>query len=149
MVIDEILAYNEQFVQENKLPIIGHAPRKRMAVVTCMDCRLVQMFEQALKYYPDFEDAHLGLAAAFIAQQKMQDALPHLKKAIALNPDNEVSWYRLSQVQMALGSQAERQKAFAEFQRLRTEKSSQQEAARELFSRSEVTKQKLDSTAPQ
>jgi len=108
-----------------------------------------QMFEQALKYYPDFEDAHLGLAAAFIAQQKMQDALPHLKKAIALNPDNEVSWYRLSQVQMALGSQAERQKAFAEFQRLRTEKSSQQEAARELFSRSEVTKQKLDSTAPQ
>ena len=108
-----------------------------------------QLFEQALKYYPDFEDAHLGLAAAFIAQQKMQDALPHLKKAIALNPDNEVSWYRLSQVQMALGSQAERQKAFAEFQRLRTEKSSQQEAARELFSRSEVTKQKLDSTAPQ
>ena len=34
-----------------------------------------QLFEQALKYYPDFEDAHLGLAAAFIAQQKMQDAL--------------------------------------------------------------------------
>jgi len=48
MVIDEILAYNEQFVKEHRLPIIGHAPRKRMAVVTCMDCRLVQMFEQAL-----------------------------------------------------------------------------------------------------
>jgi len=108
-----------------------------------------QLFEQALKYYPDFEDAHLGLAAAFIAQQKMQDALPHLKKAIALNADNEVSWYRLSQVQMALGNTAEQQKAFAEFQRLRTQKSSQQEAARELFSRSEVTKQKLDSAVPQ
>src|SRR5207244_3501012 len=98
-----------------------------------------QLFEQALKYYPDFEDAHLGLAAALIAQQKMQDALPHLKKAIALNADNEVSWYRLSQVQMAQGNTAEQQKAFAEFQRLRTQKSSQQEAARELFSRSEVT----------
>ena len=48
MVIDEILAHNERFVQQNTLPIIGHAPRKRMAVVTCMDCRLVQMFEQAL-----------------------------------------------------------------------------------------------------
>src|SRR5436190_2488481 len=48
MVIDEILAYNEQFVQENRLPIIGHMPRKRMAVVTCMDCRLVRMFEDAL-----------------------------------------------------------------------------------------------------
>jgi len=48
MVIDEILAHNEQFMQQKTLPIIGHAPRKRMAIVTCMDCRLVQMFEQAL-----------------------------------------------------------------------------------------------------
>ena len=48
MVIDEILAHNEQFVRQKALPIIGHAPRKHMAVVTCMDCRLVTMFEQAL-----------------------------------------------------------------------------------------------------
>ncbi len=48
MNIDEILVYNEQFLQHRPLPIIGHAPRKHMAVVTCMDCRLVQMFEQAL-----------------------------------------------------------------------------------------------------
>lgn len=48
MVIDEILAHNERFVEKNSLPVIGHAPRKRMAVVTCMDCRLVRMFEQAL-----------------------------------------------------------------------------------------------------
>lgn len=48
MVIDEILAHNERFLQQTTLPIIAHAPRKHMAVVTCMDCRLVQMFEQAL-----------------------------------------------------------------------------------------------------
>src|SRR6266568_5170434 len=48
MRIDEILAHNERFVQQNTLPVIGHAPRKHMALVTCMDCRLVQMFEQAL-----------------------------------------------------------------------------------------------------
>ncbi len=48
MVIDEILAYNEQFLRQPPLSIIGHAPRKHMAVVTCMDCRLVTMFEQAL-----------------------------------------------------------------------------------------------------
>jgi carbonic anhydrase len=48
MRIDEILAYNEAFVQQTHLPVIGHAPRKQMAVVTCMDCRLVQAFEQAL-----------------------------------------------------------------------------------------------------
>jgi len=48
MVIDEILAHNQRFVQQTQLPTVGHAPRKHMAVVTCMDCRLVQMFEQAL-----------------------------------------------------------------------------------------------------
>src|SRR5260370_2609801 len=48
MVIDEILDHNERFVQRDTLSSIGHAPRRRMAVVTCMDCRLVQMFEQAL-----------------------------------------------------------------------------------------------------
>ncbi|HAG99732.1 MAG TPA: hypothetical protein DCL75_12980 [Ktedonobacter sp.] len=48
MRIDEILAYNERFVEQTHLPTIGHAPRRHMAVVTCMDCRLVQMFEQAL-----------------------------------------------------------------------------------------------------
>src|SRR3989454_2040583 len=48
MVIDEILAHNEHFEKSQQLPVIGHAPRKRMAVVTCMDCRLVRMFEQAL-----------------------------------------------------------------------------------------------------
>jgi carbonic anhydrase len=48
MVIDEILAHNNRFVQQTHLPMIGHAPRKHMAVVTCMDCRLVNMFEHAL-----------------------------------------------------------------------------------------------------
>ncbi|HZS75192.1 MAG TPA: carbonic anhydrase [Ktedonobacteraceae bacterium] len=48
MVIDEILAHNQRFVQQTQLPTIGHAPRRHMAVVTCMDCRLVQMFELAL-----------------------------------------------------------------------------------------------------
>src|SRR5205085_7919054 len=48
MRIDEILAFNERFVEQTHLPTVGHAPRKQMALVTCMDCRLVQMFEQAL-----------------------------------------------------------------------------------------------------
>lgn len=47
-MLDELLANNERFLQEQRLPAIGHAPRKHMAVVTCMDCRLVGMFEDAL-----------------------------------------------------------------------------------------------------
>jgi len=48
MRIDEILANNEQFLQQPPLPHVGHTPRKQLAVVTCMDCRLVEMFEEAL-----------------------------------------------------------------------------------------------------
>ena len=47
-MLDEILANNEQFLQNTTVPHIGHAPRKHTAVVTCMDCRLVNMFEPAL-----------------------------------------------------------------------------------------------------
>ena len=46
---DELLAKNEHFLQHHTLSHIGHLPRKRTAVVTCMDCRLVQMFEDALE----------------------------------------------------------------------------------------------------
>jgi len=103
-----------------------------------------KFFEQALSDYPEFAEAHLGLAAVFMSMQKPGVALPHLQQAVSLNPENEVAWYRLSQVQGLLGHDAEQKKAFAEFQRLRTQKSTQQEAAKQIFSPEEVTQQKLD-----
>jgi tetratricopeptide (TPR) repeat protein len=107
-----------------------------------------KFFEMALKYYPNFEEAHLGLASVLMFAHKPKLALPHLQKAIALNAKNEVSWYRLVQAERALGNVREQQKALAEFQRLRSHKASQQAAARELFSPGEVTKQELDPNAP-
>ena len=107
-----------------------------------------KFFEQALQAYPDFEEAQLGLAAALTSLQKPDLALPHLQKAVTLNPGNEVAWYRLSQVQGMLGHEAEQKKAFAEFQRLRNQKSSQQEAGKQIFSPDEVTRQQLDQSAP-
>lgn len=103
-----------------------------------------RFFEQALKYYPDFEEAHLGLAATLLSEHKPQLALPHIQKAIKLNASDEVSWYRLSQAERALGNVVEQQKAIAEFQRLRGKNEDQQAAAREIFSRREVTKQEID-----
>ncbi len=47
-MLEEILANNERFLQNTTVPHIGHAPRKHTAIVTCMDCRLVNMFEPAL-----------------------------------------------------------------------------------------------------
>jgi carbonic anhydrase len=48
MVLDEILAANTAYVAGYRLPAVGHTPRRRVAVVTCMDTRLVGMFEEAL-----------------------------------------------------------------------------------------------------
>ncbi len=107
-----------------------------------------KFFEMALKYYPTFEEARLGLASVLMIEHKPELALPHLEKAIALNAKNEVSWYRLAQVERALGNVREQQKALAQFQRLRSHEASQQAAVRELFSPDEVTKQKLDPNAP-
>lgn len=104
------------------------------------------LFESALKAYPDFVEAHLGLAAVHTAQDKAAQALPHLQRAVALDPTNEVAWYRLSLAQRKLGNAAEQERAMAEFKRLR-EKSSQQNLTRDLFSPQEVTKQELDSAA--
>ncbi|HYB02681.1 MAG TPA: carbonic anhydrase [Ktedonobacteraceae bacterium] len=82
MVIDEILAYNEQFVKEHRLPIIGHAPRKRMAVVTCMDCRLVQMFEQALGLERG-DVLELRTAGATISEPERNSGLNDLIRSLA------------------------------------------------------------------
>ncbi len=100
-------------------------------------------FEQALKFYPDFEEAHLGLAAVLMSQSEPKLALPHLQRAVTSNPEDEVAWYRLSRVQKALGNDALQQKAIAEFQRLH-EKSLQPTRMREQAQPSEVTKQVIE-----
>ena len=62
-----------------------------------------QLFETALQYYPDFQEAHVGLAAVLMAQRKPDLALPHLQKAVTLNADDEVAWYRLVLVRSTTG----------------------------------------------
>jgi tetratricopeptide (TPR) repeat protein len=101
-----------------------------------------QYFERALQYYPDFEEAQLGLAAVLMAQQKPEEALPHLKAAIALNADDEVSWYRLAEVERALGDKSAQQNALAQFRKLHQIALNQQ-ASRVVESTSDVTKQEV------
>jgi len=108
-----------------------------------------KLFEVAIENHPDFEEAQLGLGSVLMSLQKPDLALPHLQKATALDAGNEVAWYRLSQVQGMLGLEAEQKKTFAEFQRLRNQKSTQQEAGKQIFSPDEVTRQHLDPKEPQ
>ncbi len=48
MVIDEILVANETFLSKHQPAQLSHLPRRRVAVVTCMDTRLTHLFEEAL-----------------------------------------------------------------------------------------------------
>ena len=82
MRIDEILAYNERFVEQTHLPTIGHAPRRHMAVVTCMDCRLVQMFEQALGLERG-DVLELRTAGATISENEREGAANDLIRSLA------------------------------------------------------------------
>ena len=105
-------------------------------------------FELALKGHGDFEEAHLGLAATLISLQQPVVALPHLQQAIALNSQNEVSWWRLAQVERVLGHAEEQKKALSEFQRLHAQAAGRaQPTGAELFSPNEVTRQQIDQAA--
>jgi tetratricopeptide (TPR) repeat protein len=97
-------------------------------------------FERALEYYPDFEEALIGLGRTLLSLQKPGLALPRLKRAIALNPGSAVAFFGLAQAYRALGNTAEQTKALAEFRRLRDMPATA--APREP--RREVTRQEID-----
>jgi predicted Zn-dependent protease len=99
-------------------------------------------FGLAIKYYPDFDDAEIGLATAYLAEDKAKEAIPALRKAIAIDQKNEVSWYRLSQAERSVGDLAEQSKAMAEFRRLHEAQQSQANRA-ETTQQPEVTRQTI------
>jgi tetratricopeptide (TPR) repeat protein len=100
-------------------------------------------FEKALQYYPDFEDALIGLGRTLLSLQKPEQALPRLNKAVALNPESDVGFYALAQAYRTLGNTAEQKKALAEFRRLREKHGTGEPGS----SRPEVTKQSIDPAA--
>jgi tetratricopeptide (TPR) repeat protein len=65
-----------------------------------------KLFEAAVDHYPDFEQAQLALGRVLLEAGKPEPALVHLRKAIALNPENAVSYYLLSRAHRALGNAA-------------------------------------------
>jgi tetratricopeptide (TPR) repeat protein len=100
-------------------------------------------FQSAINYYPDFDDAQIGLATVYLAEDKAQLAAAALHKAIAVDPTNEVSWYRLSQAERALGNKDEQAKAMAEFRKFHQARLDHP-AASQVAQSTDITKQKID-----
>ena len=107
-----------------------------------------QYFEQALQHYPDFPEAQLGLASVLLKKKMADQALIHAQRAVSLDPESEVAWYRLAQIQKTLGNATEQQKALNEYRRLH-DLANQQKGLEPVFSPREVTKQEVDTNAAQ
>jgi len=100
-------------------------------------------FGGALEHYPDFEEAHVGMAGALIGLKENDRALRELQAAITLNASDEVAWYRLSQVHRALGNVAEQKKALDEYQRLH-EKTTSENGIEPISAPRDLTKQEIE-----
>ncbi len=77
-----------------------------------------QEFEELIADRPDFEQAHVGLAGILLETDKEALAVPHLKRAIELDPNDEVAWYRMARALRSTGDGDGQKKAMAEFRRL-------------------------------
>jgi ABC-type sugar transport system substrate-binding protein len=82
----------------------------------------------------------VGQGRTLLSLGKAAEAIAPLRKAIAVNAANEVSWFQLAQAQRALGNATEQQHALAEFQKLRNAKTPPAGS----LSKREITKQTLD-----
>lgn len=103
--------------------------------------RAQALFDQAVEAYPGFEQAQLALGGVFTSLGKPELALAHLRTAISINDENEVSYYRLGQAHRALGQTAEMREALNNFQRLRKAQKQQSAAG---ASNEPVTAQQAD-----
>jgi predicted Zn-dependent protease len=148
---DDVAAAEKEFEEELRLHPdnanaayeLGEMCRKNKQVEKAQ-----RYFEQALQHYPDFAEAQLGLAAVLLEKNQPAQALPHAQRAVAVDPENEVCWYRLAKIQRSLGNVVEQQKALAKYRRLHDIANQQKEVA-PVFSPLEVTKQEVDATPSQ
>jgi tetratricopeptide (TPR) repeat protein len=104
--------------------------------------KAADLFARALQHYPDFDEARIALGRALMSLGQPGQALPHLQKAVSLNPGSEVAYYQLAQCHRALGNEAEQGKALAEFQRLHGQRSKNPDLT--ALVPAEVTRQELD-----
>ena len=107
-----------------------------------------QQFEALIRRRPEFEQARVGLAGILIAIHKPGEAVTELKRAIELDPNDEVAWYRLARAEHLTGDAEGAKKALAEFQRLHTLESSRLARAGILLEVGDVTRQQLGETSP-
>jgi len=100
-----------------------------------------RLFAAAVEHYPDFDQARLGLGRVLLAAGRAEPALAHLRRAVAIDPENDVAYFQLARAYQALGNVAAQQEALARYQALRARKQERTDAA---VSPLQATKQVLE-----
>jgi tetratricopeptide (TPR) repeat protein len=100
-----------------------------------------ELFERAVKFAPEFQEAYVGLGKALIALNDNIAAVPVLRKAGSLDPSDDVPHFLLSRALQSTGDTAGQQKELADFQRLRNARNERQSP---IKASREVTQQGLD-----
>jgi predicted Zn-dependent protease len=77
-----------------------------------------ESFATALRLFPDFPEANIGMGSVLSALGQPSQALPYLHKAIQDDPDDEAAWYRLAQAERDAGDKQAQQSALARFLQL-------------------------------
>jgi tetratricopeptide (TPR) repeat protein len=103
------------------------------------------LFAQAVEHYPDFQQGLVGLGRVLIAQGEAARGLPHLKKAVSLDPRDDAAYFQLWQAHRALGQAEAAGKAQAEFQRLRAKRREDERLG--LLRQQGVTQQEVEEPA--
>lgn len=82
-----------------------------------------KIFEEAVRYAPNMEDAHLALERIASSKEDYAKALSHLKRAADISPRNPTPHYRMWILYRRLGRTAEAQGARAKFEALKRQTS--------------------------
>ena len=88
--------------------------------------------EKALGYYnravhlrPEFAEARLALGRTLLEMKRVADAVPHLEKAVELNPTDSSSRYQLARAYREAGKAAAHKEQLAEYRRLQSKRRQQ------------------------
>jgi tetratricopeptide (TPR) repeat protein len=104
-----------------------------------------ELFELALKHYPEFEEAQIALGRTLLDLGKADLALPHFQKAVALDPNDAVGYFQMARAYGALGKTSEQERAAEQYRRLRERELRDQEARSTApSSPRDVTRQEVD-----
>jgi predicted Zn-dependent protease len=105
-------------------------------------------FEALVERRPTFQQARVGLAGVLLESQKADLAVPQLKRALELDKEDEVAWYRMAQAMRAVGDAAGQKQAITEFKRVHAVQSRRRGPAGLLAPTAEVSPQQIGSTEP-